>query len=125
MRLIRKIDDDGNSILHMVGRKRKHRAAEDMRSPALLLQEDLLLFELKRTAENCSIVAVLIATVAFAAAYTVPGGPNQSTGSPIILNQPFFEIFTITDVLSLAFALTSVVTSLSILTSAFRLKDFK
>ncbi|KAL8201911.1 hypothetical protein R6Q57_011058 [Mikania cordata] len=29
---------------------------------------------MKNTAENCSIVAVLIATVAFAAAYTVPGG---------------------------------------------------
>ncbi|CBI22638.3 unnamed protein product, partial [Vitis vinifera] len=35
----------------------------------------------KRTSENCSIVGVLIATVAFAAAYTVPGG-NQSTGIP-------------------------------------------
>ncbi|XP_059662986.1 uncharacterized protein LOC132308776 isoform X2 [Cornus florida] len=45
MRFMRKIDNDGNSILLMVGRKRTHRAAEDMRSPALLLQEDLLLFE--------------------------------------------------------------------------------
>ncbi|KAF2303694.1 hypothetical protein GH714_021297 [Hevea brasiliensis] len=44
---------------------------------------------LKRTSEGCSVVAVLIATVAFAAAYTVPGGPNQSTGFPVLLNQPF------------------------------------
>ena len=35
---------------------------------------------MKSTAERSSVVAVLIATVAFAAAYTVPGGPNQSTG---------------------------------------------
>ncbi|KAA8526405.1 hypothetical protein F0562_008392 [Nyssa sinensis] len=62
---------------------------------------------LKRTAENSSIVAVLIATVAFAAAYTVPGGSDQITGVPILLNQPFFIVFTITDVLSLTFALTS------------------
>ncbi|KAL6333854.1 hypothetical protein AAG906_031152 [Vitis piasezkii] len=80
---------------------------------------------LKRTSENCTIVAVLIATVAFAAAYTIPGGPNQSTGLPLLLSQPFFVIFTLTDVISLTFALTSVVTFLSILTSSFRLQDFK
>ncbi|XP_059662994.1 ankyrin repeat-containing protein At5g02620-like [Cornus florida] len=164
MRLMGRTDKNGNSVLHMVGMKETDRATEDTQSPALLLQEDLLLFErvqkisatyytnhcnsqgqtaeelfatnmdrsrkdaiewLKRTAENCSIVSVLIATVAFAAAYTVPGGPNQSTGYPILLNQPLFVIFTITDVLSLTFSLTSVVTFLSILTSAFRLKDFK
>ncbi|RVW64752.1 hypothetical protein CK203_065864 [Vitis vinifera] len=32
---------------------------------------------LMRTTENCTILSVFIATVAFAAAYTVPGGPNQ------------------------------------------------
>ncbi|KAJ0084881.1 hypothetical protein Patl1_30691 [Pistacia atlantica] len=31
---------------------------------------------LKHTAEGCSVLSVLIATVAFAAAYTVPGGSN-------------------------------------------------
>ncbi|KAG5545375.1 hypothetical protein RHGRI_017749 [Rhododendron griersonianum] len=80
---------------------------------------------LKRTAENSSLVAILIATVAFAAAYTIPGGPNQSTGLPILLNQPFFVVFTMTDVLSLTFALTSVIIFLRILTSPFRLNDFK
>ncbi|XAR53820.1 hypothetical protein NMG60_11022509 [Bertholletia excelsa] len=164
MRLIRKINNEGNSVLHMVGIKADDNADKNFRSPALLLREDLLLFErvkkisaahftkhfnnkgqtaeklfeqnnmqlredakdwLKRTAENCSIVAVLIATVAFAAAYTVPGGPNQDTGYPLLLNQSFFAIFTITDVLSLTFALTSVITFLSILTSSFRMEDFK
>ncbi|XP_052183339.1 uncharacterized protein LOC127795599 [Diospyros lotus] len=164
-RLVRKIENQGNSILHMVGIKGEHaQMNQDMRSPAITLREDLLLFErvkktcathltkhlnneeytaeqlfaktnaglskdakewLKRTAENCSIVAVLIATVAFAAAYTVPGGPNQNTGYPLLLNQSFFAMFTITDVLSLTFALTSVITFLSILTSPFQLNDFK
>lgn len=80
---------------------------------------------LKRTAENCSIVAVLIATVAFAAAYTVPGGSNPDSGSPVLIKQTFFVIFTIGDVLSLTFCLTSVVIFLSILTSTFHLKEFK
>lgn len=80
---------------------------------------------MKGTAENCSIVAVLIATVAFAAAYTVPGGPNQATGYPLLKNKPFFIIFALADALSLTFSLTSVIIFLSILTSSFRLKDFQ
>ncbi|THG15106.1 hypothetical protein TEA_014023 [Camellia sinensis var. sinensis] len=164
MRLIQKIDNNGNSVLHTVALRPDGYKDEKMRSPALVLQEDLLLFErlnkiyatlftkhfnndrqtakqlfvsnnallhkeaidwLKRTAENCSIVAVLIATVAFAAAYTIPGGPSQTTGYPILLDQPFFVVFTMTDVLSLTLALTSVIVFLSILTSPFRFKDFK
>ncbi|XP_059317683.1 ankyrin repeat-containing protein At5g02620-like isoform X3 [Lycium ferocissimum] len=162
-RLKRKITHKGNSILHMVGIKEDPEIA-DMRSPALLLQENLLLFErvknvcsddffeiinkdgktaeelftkanaklrseakdwLKRTAENCTIVAVLIATVAFAAAYTIPGGPNQSTGYPVLMDHPFFVIFTIGDVLSITFALTSMITFLSILTSSFLMHEFR
>lgn len=80
---------------------------------------------LKRTAEHCTVVIVLIATVAFAAAYTIPGGPNQATGYPLLLGQPFFLVFTVTDVLSLGFALTAVVIFLAILTSSFQLKDFR
>ncbi|XP_060212658.1 ankyrin repeat-containing protein At5g02620-like isoform X2 [Lycium barbarum] len=162
-RLKRKITHKGNSILHMVGIKEDPEIA-DMRSPAQLLQENLLLFEqvkkvcsddffeiinndgktaedlftkanaelrseakdwLKRTAENCTIVAVLIATVAFAAAYTIPGGPSQSTGYPVLMDHPFFVIFTIGDVLSITFALTSMITFLSILTSSFRMHEFR
>ncbi|GMY36782.1 ankyrin repeat-containing protein At5g02620-like isoform X4 [Fagus crenata] len=148
------LDNNGNSILHMVGIKRDGYVPEKMRGPALELQEEMLWFErvksitkahfidhrnnnkdtaeglfattninlrnearewLRHTAGGCSIVAVLIATVAFAAAYTIPGGPNQSTGVPVLLYQPFFVVFTAIDVLSLASALTSVVIFLSIL----------
>ncbi|XP_031126919.1 ankyrin repeat-containing protein ITN1-like isoform X2 [Ipomoea triloba] len=162
-RLKRKVTNEGNSILHMVGLKDKE-VLGDMRSPALLLQERLLFFEmvksickadmvkllnseghtaeevfncthaqlrsdakdwLKRTAENCTIVAVLISTVAFAAAYTIPGGPNQSTGYPVLLHKTFFVVFTIADVLSITLALTSTITFLAILTSPFHMKDFK
>ena len=80
---------------------------------------------LRHTSEGCSVLAVLIATVAFAAAYTIPGGPNQSTGLPVLLSEPLFLVFTGTDVLCLTFALTAVVIFLSILTAPFRLMDFK
>ncbi|KAI5590371.1 hypothetical protein BDE02_04G002700 [Populus trichocarpa] len=50
---------------------------------------------LKTTAEGCSVVAVLIATVAFAAAYTAPGGSNQSIVVPVLLNKPLFVWFSL------------------------------
>ncbi|KAK9185950.1 hypothetical protein WN943_026309 [Citrus x changshan-huyou] len=163
-RLVRKIDNGGNTLLHMTGIKRSDYVPEKMEGPALVLQEELLWYErveevsmphfrnhrnnmgftpeelfatannelraqskewLIHTAEGCSVVAVLIATVAFAAAYTVPGGANEETGYPILLRHPFFVTFTVSDVLSLTFSLAAVVTFLSILSSPFRLQDFK
>ncbi|XP_050288416.1 ankyrin repeat-containing protein ITN1-like isoform X2 [Quercus robur] len=163
-RLTRKIDEDGNSILHTVGKKSDDYVPEKMQGPALELQDELRWFErvksvtpphflhhrnnqkltaeglfdetnkelrekgkewIKRTAEGCSVVAVLIATVAFAAAYTIPGGSNDMTGIPLFLNQPFFVVFTVADVLSISFALTSVVVFLAIIASPFRFADFR
>ncbi|KAD7117407.1 hypothetical protein R6Q59_005992 [Mikania micrantha] len=74
-------------------------------------------------AKNCSIVAVLIATVAFTSAYTVPGGPNEE-GYPVLGNKPMFLLFTLADAISLSTALTSVIIFLNIVTSPFRFKDF-
>lgn len=79
---------------------------------------------LKKTSESCSAVAVLVATVVFAAAYTVPGGLNNKTGSPVLLTEPIYIVFTIMDIVALATALTSVVLFLSILTSSFKMEDF-
>ncbi|XP_059437024.1 ankyrin repeat-containing protein NPR4-like [Corylus avellana] len=78
---------------------------------------------IKETSQSCSAVAVLVATVVFATAYTVPGG-NDDTGRPIFLHSPFFLFFTIMDVVSLASSLTSVVMFLSILTSPFEQQNF-
>ncbi|TXG46858.1 hypothetical protein EZV62_026152 [Acer yangbiense] len=80
---------------------------------------------IKETSQSCSAVAVLIATVVFAAAYTVPGGLSENTGFPILGKHPLFLFFTITDVISLSCSLTAVVTFLSILTSPIELEDFR
>ncbi|KAI9123895.1 hypothetical protein K1719_005195 [Acacia pycnantha] len=78
---------------------------------------------IKQTATSCSTVAVLVATVAFAAAYTIPGG-NEG-GKPVFLNSPVFIFFIVMDIVALAFSLASVVMFLSILTSPlFELWDF-
>ncbi|XP_027337036.1 uncharacterized protein LOC113850666 [Abrus precatorius] len=77
---------------------------------------------LKETAQSCSTVAVLVATVVFAAAYTIPGGTEG--GTPVFLRSPVFLFFTVMDVVALATSLASVVMFLSILTSPCELWDF-
>ncbi|KAE8728848.1 putative Ankyrin repeat family protein [Hibiscus syriacus] len=81
----------------------------------------------KNTSQSCSTVAVLVATVVFAAAFAPPGGFHQDKGDPILLDRkkPLYSFFTVMDVAGLASSLTSVVIFLSILTSSLEFKDFK
>ncbi|KAJ9689836.1 hypothetical protein PVL29_012484 [Vitis rotundifolia] len=163
-KLLSATDNEGNSLLHMLGQKRKSQVHEKMQNPALQLRTELLLFEkvknackahvtrplnkenktaeelfatrneklhkeakewLMRSTENCTLLSVFIATVAFAAAYTVPGGPDQNTGIPILNCKPFFVVFILADMISLTMALRSVGIFLSILQSSFLLEDFE
>ncbi|KAL6281980.1 hypothetical protein ACE6H2_012909 [Prunus campanulata] len=71
---------------------------------------------IKDTAASCSTVAVLVATVVFAAAYTIPGG-TEPNGLPVYHDSPLFWLFTCMDVLAIACSLSSVAFFLSILSS--------
>ncbi|XP_068318463.1 ankyrin repeat-containing protein NPR4-like [Pyrus communis] len=71
----------------------------------------------KDTAQSCSTVAVLVATVVFAAAYTIPGGTNGQNGLPLFQNDPLFLLFTCMDVVAIASSLSSVAFFLSVLSS--------
>ncbi|KAM5569589.1 hypothetical protein ABKV19_016877 [Rosa sericea] len=79
---------------------------------------------LTKTSESCSVVAALIATVAFATSATVPGGLDQQTGEPILKDKTAFSAFTISSLVALCFSLTSLVFFLSILTSRYEESDF-
>ena len=70
------------------------------------------------------VVATLIAGVAFAAAFTVPGGSNPDTGSPILLKSVWFRVFFISDAIALLSSSTSILLFLSILSSRFKEIDF-
>ena len=78
---------------------------------------------IEKTSQSCSAVAVLLATVVFAAAYTIPGGSDER-GFPIFLHNRFFLAFTVLDIIAFASSLTSVVMFLSILTSPFEYENF-
>ncbi|CAI9291945.1 unnamed protein product [Lactuca saligna] len=79
---------------------------------------------MKNTAAQCMVVATLIATIVFAAAFTLPGGYNQNSGIPFFRQKPTLIIFVIADAVSLIFSSTSVLIFLSILTSRYAERDF-
>lgn len=56
---------------------------------------------LSKTSESCSVVAALIATVAFATSSTVPGGVKEGIGVPTLEGKPAFNIFTISSLVAL------------------------
>ncbi|XP_072088366.1 uncharacterized protein [Arachis hypogaea] len=128
--LIHRITGEGRTLLHQVARMEFYK---EQRLPgvAFQLQDELRWYEdmhkeakcwIKETAQSCSTVAVLVATVVFAAAYTIPGGSEN--GTPVFFGSRVFLFFTVTDVVALVSSLASVVTFLSILTSPFELWDF-
>ncbi|KAK0595781.1 hypothetical protein LWI29_009921 [Acer saccharum] len=80
---------------------------------------------MKKTAESCMLVSILIATVLFAAAFTVPGGnTNDDKGIPIFLRTSAFKTFVISDALGLFFSLTSLLMFLAIMTARYELEEF-
>lgn len=78
---------------------------------------------MKDTSDSCMLVSTLIATVAFAVAFTVPGGNNEQ-GIPIFLNKTSFRVFVYSDALALFSSVTSILMFLSILTSSYKEEDF-
>ncbi|KAG6624391.1 ankyrin repeat-containing protein ITN1-like [Carya illinoinensis] len=79
---------------------------------------------MKDTANSCMLVAALIATVVFPAAFTVPGGNNQETSIPIFLESNWFTVFLVSDAVAMLFSSSSILVFLSILTSRYTEKDF-
>ena len=79
---------------------------------------------MKDTVNFYIVVATLITSVAFAAAFTVPGGCNQDSGSPILLKSVWFSVFFISDAIALISSSISILMFLSILSSHFNEIDF-
>ncbi|KAI8562670.1 hypothetical protein RHMOL_Rhmol03G0052700 [Rhododendron molle] len=79
---------------------------------------------MKDTANSCTTVATLIATMVFVAAITVPGGNNSNNGQPLLSQRKAFAIFGISDALALFSCITYVFMFLPILTSRYAEQDF-
>ncbi|KAL4270873.1 hypothetical protein AHAS_AhasUnG0046600 [Arachis hypogaea] len=80
---------------------------------------------MKSTAENCMLIATVIATGVFAAAITVPGGVDDKGGKPNYLGKTsWFLVFVISDATAFISSAASILIFLSILLSRFTENDF-
>ncbi|KAI3872952.1 hypothetical protein MKW92_025606 [Papaver armeniacum] len=85
---------------------------------------------LKDTSGSCMLVAALIATVAFASAFTVPGGNisdstnSSKNGIPVFLGKNSFIVFALADAIALFSSVTSVLMFLAVYTSRYAEIDF-
>ncbi|KAK9062082.1 hypothetical protein SSX86_019267 [Deinandra increscens subsp. villosa] len=80
---------------------------------------------MKGTASQCMVVATLVATIVFAAAFTFPGGyDDDKDGKPVFYRKKFFVSFMLADAISLFLSSSSILTFLSILTSRYAERDF-
>ncbi|PWA47377.1 ankyrin repeat-containing domain, PGG domain protein [Artemisia annua] len=156
-------DQNGNTMLHLVGKSAKQKRLEDVSGVALQMQRELLWFQeveamippsyrerknkegltpyelftqdhknlvkdgekwMKDTASQCMVVAALIATIVFAAAFTVPGGYDQDDGIPFFHSKATLAVFVVADAISLFASSASILIFLSILTSRYAERDF-
>ncbi|KAL4625441.1 hypothetical protein ACB092_05G026300 [Castanea dentata] len=65
--------------------------------------------EYKDRTETLLLVATLVATVTFAAAFTMPGGYKDSGGMAKFLEKPMFHVFVISNSIAMYSAITAVV----------------
>ncbi|XP_071735328.1 uncharacterized protein [Rutidosis leptorrhynchoides] len=117
-------------VKSMIPHSYRERKNEDGLTPhELFTQEHKELVTLgeqwmKDTASQCMVVAALIATMVFAAAFTIPGGYDQNTGIPMFRSKPTLVAFVVADAISLFSSSASILMFLSILTSRYAERDF-
>ncbi|KAI3836655.1 hypothetical protein MKX03_034938 [Papaver bracteatum] len=78
----------------------------------------------KEASQACMVVSTLIATVMFAAAFTVPGGNDQNTGFPMFLTSRPFLFSIVSDEVSLFASCTSILMFFTLLTTRYAERDF-
>jgi magnesium-transporting ATPase (P-type) len=79
---------------------------------------------MKDTSKYCMLLATLIATVIFIAAFIVASVSNQETRTSISIRNNWFMVFFISDAITLCSSSTSIVIFLSILMSRYTEDDF-
>ncbi|KAJ9701412.1 hypothetical protein PVL29_006666 [Vitis rotundifolia] len=72
------------------------------------VREDKIISNRKRQGETHLIVAALVATVTFAAGFTLPGGYNDSDGMAILTKRVAFKAFIVTDTIAVILSVSAV-----------------
>ncbi|KAJ0016445.1 hypothetical protein Pint_12322 [Pistacia integerrima] len=78
----------------------------------------------KEIANACIMGSTLMATVVFAALFTVPCGTNENTGTPHFVRRASFVVFAILDTLALLLSYLSLLMFLAVISSPCEEADF-
>ncbi|GAY42366.1 hypothetical protein CUMW_066280, partial [Citrus unshiu] len=131
--LIDEGDAEGNTPLHEeiqklskdVGRRQYSNGVICIREPEdLAVQKDVTKENYKDTRASHLVVAALIATVAFAAAFTIPGGYRSENGTAILRRNTAFQAFIVADSIAMVFSLSAVFTHFCLCLLIEKTKDF-
>ncbi|KAH6755642.1 hypothetical protein C2S53_010557 [Perilla frutescens var. hirtella] len=79
---------------------------------------------MRSTADSCMLIATIILTVVYAAAFTVPGGNNGETGLPILMRSNWFNCFFVFEALALFGSTLCIIVFWSITSSGFKEERF-
>lgn len=79
---------------------------------------------MRNAAHSCMLVATILLTLVFAAAFQVPGGNNQDTGIPVHLKTKWFTCFIVFEAVALYCSTFSIIVCWSIMTSSFEHHQF-
>ncbi|XP_031250983.1 ankyrin repeat-containing protein NPR4-like [Pistacia vera] len=114
-------------ILHPWDAEAKNKKGKTAR--ALFIEQHQVLRDkaekwIKEMVSACLMGAKIIATVVFAAAFTVPGGTKEETGSPNLVRRASFILFGISDAIALLLSCFSVLKFLSVIYSRYEEEDF-
>ncbi|KAH6758238.1 hypothetical protein C2S51_018473 [Perilla frutescens var. frutescens] len=74
---------------------------------------------MKSTSDSCMLIATIILTVVYAAAFTVPGGNSEATGLPILVKSNWLTCFFIFEAFALFSSTLCIITFWSITCSGF------
>ncbi|GAY42365.1 hypothetical protein CUMW_066290 [Citrus unshiu] len=108
-----------------VGRRQYSNGVICIREPEdLAVQKDVTKENYKDTRASHLVVAALIATVAFAAAFTIPGGYRSENGTAILRRNTAFQAFIVADSIAMVFSLSAVFTHFCLCLLIEKTKDF-
>ncbi|KAJ0082240.1 hypothetical protein Patl1_12372 [Pistacia atlantica] len=79
---------------------------------------------IKDTVSSCLVAATIVASVVFAALFTVPGGYKEETGTPHFVRRASFIIFAISDAIALISSSFSMIRFLSVIAFPYSEEDF-
>jgi len=59
----------------------------------------------KDSTNTIGVIAALLATITFTAAFTVPGGLNTDNGTPLLMRKAAFQVFMVSDILAMCLSM--------------------